>query len=473
MRSFLHKKINPQFSLKERLTAILTGLMLLILLAVSSMLLIPQCALAQSHSTIEVNAAAVEEHAGHKHSTAAHEDTGITVGQALFYAARVLYYVTFILAVGFMLWSVALSEGSNDIQRGFVHQWSLLALRAFLLAVLLFVFVNLSSLLKNDDGGSMNGWIRLLLESEYGYSLLGVTVLSLLGFVIHKCNNVFKWIWALLLAAAESFNGHIYSLPDHTLALLLDFIHITASAYLAGGLVLLLLFWYVDRKEAGRFAERYTRIAWLSLVVLAVSGIGMTILLLPSWLYLIYTSWGIMLLVKAVLVLLVAGVGTLLHRRAKKRELPSGMLVKLNGLLICFIVIIVSVFTYVKPSPAMKPFSYHKMSSFLHYTLSITPNGPGPNQIMLKVWLPEQLGAPETVKLQLRSESNPKLAGIDVPLQSAFFKDKEKLSFPGFTETGYLAAKVELPLRGAWTASLIIIDHSGVEIRQSIAFRND
>lgn len=439
--------------------------------AASPLLMAASSVSAQPLSIIEASAFDPHRQVGHDHSAVDHADAGVTVEQALFYAVRTAYYFALMAAAGMMLWTIALPAGANETARQLADKWSLLALRGLLIAVLVFVFVHVQTLLKGYEGESTNEWLRLLTETATGRSFLSLTVLSLLGFAVLRLNDLFKMVWALLLVASESFNGHVNALPASTLAIVIDFIHLICSALWAGGLMLLLLFWYADRKEACRFAEKFTKAAWLSILLLTASGIGMTYLILPSWRYLLYTNWGIMLLAKAAVVVLVIAVGALLHRRARQRELPSGRLLKLDGLLLSLIIIIVSVFTYVSPVPETEPLSYHKMGGTLHYTLAVTPNGPGPNRVTLKVWLPEQLGPPVEVQLRLLADEHPERSAIDVPLHSVETETEE--TFPSFIESDYLAEKVDVPSRGAWTAELVIIDATGSETKQSIPFRND
>jgi copper transport protein len=370
-----------------------------------------------------------------------------------------------------MLWTIAFPAGTNVSARRLLDKWSLLALRGLLVVGLVFVFVHVQILLKGYEGGGTNEWLRLLTETATGRSWLSIVALSFLGFAVLRLNDVFKMVWAMLLAASESFNGHIHALPANTLAIVLDFVHLLCAALWAGGLLLLLLFWYADRKEAGRFAEKFTKAAWLSILLLTASGIGMTFLILPSWRYLLYTDWGILLLAKAAIVFLAIAAGALLHRRARRREMPSGKLLKLDGLLLSLILIIVSVFTYASPVPETEPLYYHKMGDTQHYTLAITPNGPGPNRVLLKVWLTEQLGAPVEVQLRLLSDEHPERAAIDVQLHSV--KSEAGELFRGFIESDYIAEKVDLPSRGAWTAELVITDATGTETKQIIEFNND
>jgi copper transport protein len=447
------------------------SILVLILSACASMLISPELAFAQQTANLESATFDPHKQVGHNHSEASSAEEGITIQQVLFFAVRAIYYFAFMLGAGFMLWSAAYAKDASDISRKLLNKWGIYILRGLLLAVLVFVFVHISYLLKGYEGSSPSEWVRLLTETSTGRSWLAIIVLSLLGFVVLKLSDSFKNIWALLLAAAESFNGHVNALPNNTLAVVLDFIHTASSALWAGGLMLLLLFWQADRKEAGRFAERFTKAAWLSIMLLAVSGTLMTVTLLPSWRYLYYTSWGLMLLAKAVLVLFIACAGFLLHRRAKQGKLPNGKLLKLDGLLMSMVLIIASIFTYISPVPATDPLSYHRMGENMHYTIKITPNGPGPNRIEVKIWLPEQLGAPTSVRMLLRAVDHPQRAAIDVPLLSD--SGEEFLSFPGFIETDYASDRVELPTRGAWTAELIIMDQTGAETKQIIPFHND
>ncbi|CAM4001126.1 CopD family protein [Paenibacillus alkaliterrae] len=447
------------------------GLLFLIITASVYLWSGPASASAQPGFVYEATAFDPHEQVGHNHSQADHGDGGITVVQAFFYAVRAVFYFMLMMTAGLMLWSVAIPEGNDEVQRRLVNKWGLLAMRGLLLVVLLYVFVHMSSLLKGYNGSSQTEWLRLLTGTATGRSWLGLGLFSLLGFAVLRLSDPFKAVWALLLLSAESFNGHVNALPSNTLAIVLDYIHLVCAALWTGGVFLLLLFWHAERKEAGRFAERFTRMAWLTIIMLTVSGVLMTVILLPSWRYLLYTGWGLLLLTKAALLVLIMGTGFFLHRRASRSELPSGKLLKLDGLLMSVTLILVGVLTYVSPIPKTEPLSYHKMGDKLHYTLEIKPNGPGPNRVNLKVWLPEQLGSPASVQLQLRSADASSRNVIEVPLHSDYAD--EDVVFPGFKETDYYAEKVDLPKRGEWVAELVIIDKADGEVLQTIPFRND
>lgn len=441
-------------------------------LAAACLLLLPADASAQPYAAAK-EAAAFDPHeqVGHHQHQTGQSGGGATLAQALFYAVRAAYYILIMLVSGLMLWTAALPEDKNGSTRRLAEQWGLPAMRALLLVVLLSIFVHMESLLQGFEGNKGAEWLRLLTETTTGRSWLGTGLLALLGFAVLRLPDPLKTVWALLLLASESFNGHVNALPNNTLAILLDFIHLACAALWSGGITLLLLYWRADRKEAGRFAERFAGIAWITIVLLTVSGIVMTTLLLPSWLYLIYTGWGLLLLAKSALLLAAAGTGFFLHRLARSGKLPKGRLLKLDGIIMIAVLILAGFLTYVSPVPHTEPLSYHKMGTKLHYTLEIKPNGPGPNQVKLKVWLPEQLDSPVSVRLLLQPARDPERGAVEVPLHSD--RADDGFVFPGFKETDYHADNVVLATRGEWTAELVITDKAGGVTTQMIPFRND
>ncbi|WP_341278821.1 CopD family protein [Paenibacillus sp. FSL H8-0537] len=396
-------------------------------------------------------------------------DSGLSVGTALFYTARIVYYITLLLAAGLMLWFSGIRLGSDE-QRKRMQLWSLPMMRTLLLASLLYVFASARSLMEGYGGGGLE-WVRLFTGTNTGQAWLALLILSLLGFIVIRASDTFKLIWALLLLAIEGWSGHMAALQSNmNLGIVLDFIHLACAASWSGGLMILLGLWFADRKEAGRFAERFTTAAWISMALLVITGAAITWLLLPSLSYLFYTSWGIWLLVKIALVVLVIVTGALLRARVRRGELPHGLMLKVDAGLMLAITLIVGVFTYMSPIPDNTPVRFHKMGETRHFTVNITPNEPGANQFEVKIWLPEQLGEPTDVKLVLHSRDKQQLAPLEVPL--AIFEDTSYESFPGFVRTSYHAEQMDIPFPGKWTAELQVVDKSGGKLNESIDFKN-
>lgn len=389
----------------------------------------------------------------------------------LFYAVRILYYFMLMTAGGAMLLSFAIPGGESGAgQRKLLHTWSGFGMRGLLLAVLLFVFVHANRTVSGLGGGG-EAWLKLLTETSTGQAWLGLIVLSFLGFAVIRLNDTVKIIWALLLLAIESFEGHAAASEHATSAIVSDFIHLACAAIWAGGVLLLLLLWKADREEAGRFAERFAAIAWITMAVLTVSGIVMTWLLIPSWLYLLYTDWGNWLAAKALIVLFVIALGTMLRARAKKRELQRGALLKLDGILMVSIIAAAGVITYLSPAPDSEPLHHHEMGEDFHYTLAVSPNAPGPNDVELTIWLPEDSGEPSDLHLSFVSADNPGRKPVEIELKPAE-SDEEDFGFPGFTRYYYAADGIKLPRPGDWKAKLVVTEADGEKLEREAVFSN-
>lgn len=402
-------------------------------------------------------------HTGHH----AGDEGGLTVQAFLIYASRVVYYMALLIASGFLLWS-ALLKTERAVIHALLNRFSLQAARALLLSSLLYVFLHAQELMQ---GRPLSEWLPIFTQTNIGLSWSALLVLSLSLFLILRGDSLFKALWAMLLLAAESWNGHAIAAKNSVPAIVLDYVHLLASSIWVGGLLLLLVLWYQDRKEAGRFAETFTGTALLSMAVLILSGIGLVLLFLPSLSYLTYTLWGTLLLVKISLLLLVLLTGFLLRRRVKRSDLPNGKLLRLDVTLMAVILVIVGVFTFLTPIPANEPLYHHKMGDTMHLTLEISPNQAGRNEADIRVWLPEQQ-VPVRVELMLYSEDSEGLAPIVVqPKLVQDDKSDPYESFPGFTMTSY-EAEVRIPSPGKWRAELIIVDEAGVKTTETVLFRN-
>lgn len=385
----------------------------------------------------------------------------------LMYAVRIAYYMALLFASGMMLLRLAVPRGEKGTaQRTLMNQWIGLAVKGLFVATLIYVFIHATRLASGIGGGEMI--VRVFTETTSGQLWLALIVLSALGLIVAKLPDIGKAVWAILLLAIESFGGHAAASEQAAISILSDFVHLICAALWAGGVMLLLLFWRKDRKEAGRFAERFSSIAWLTIIILILSGILMTWTIIPSWLYLIYTDWGQWLLVKSGLVVGVAAIGAVLRARVRRRELPRGIWIKLDGLLMALIVGIAAIFTVISPMPDGKTLNYHQMGEELHYTLKLSPNAPGPNDASLTVWLPEDEGAPQAIKLILRNMSKPGSPAIDVPL--TLVEGGGGIAFPGFNEYQYKAEEVLLPRPGNWMAVITITQASGEQLERELEF---
>ncbi|MDQ6423018.1 CopD family protein [Paenibacillus sp. LHD-117] len=388
----------------------------------------------------------------------------------LIYGLRAVYYFLLLTTAGAMLLFMAVPQDEQrQRQRTLMKSWTGVAMKAMLLVVLLHVFVQSNRIAKGLDGGFAD-WLRVFTETSSGQAWLALVLLAMIGPAALRLPDAMKACWALLALSAESFVGHAAAADKLTLTVVSDFVHLACSSVWASGVALLLLFWKTDRKEAGRFSETFSQIAWLTIVLLAVTGSILTWSLLEDWVYVWYTDWGRWLIAKTVLVLAVIAIGALLRGSARRREMPRGILLKLDGAAMAAILIIVGIFTAVSPALHGDPVNYHRMGGDMHYTLRVEPNTVGPNDVSLQIWLPESSGSPRSVVLQLIRGDDGKRV-IEVPLEER--PTDAAIAFPGYQEFRYTANELVLEgIGSSWTARTVVQLAGGEEIVREMTFES-
>jgi copper resistance protein D len=140
--------------------------------------------------------------------------------------------------------------------------------------------------------------------------------------------------FALFVLFASVGMSHAAARLDHR-ALLLSFTtfhHIGTAAWI-GAMPFLLLALRDKRNEAeaGRFARRFSVMAMVSVPLLVLSGIGMSLFYVQSWQGIYGTTYGVMILAKVYLLLLILGMGAgnfFLVRRIESDPVP--LLVRLR-----------------------------------------------------------------------------------------------------------------------------------------------
>lgn len=399
-------------------------------------------------------------------NTSSNSSSGLHAGDWLLYVVRFIYYGALLLATGVMTWSVLFRNASESIGKVF-RQLTLISMRTLLLSVLVLVFAQAREIML---GQSASAWSDLFLGTATGRAWSELILLSLLGFVVQKGGRYVQLLWVILLLAVESWIGHPAANDPKILTIALDWIHLAAAALWAGGLVVLVVTWFTDRKEAGRFGTSFSQGALISLAALVLSGVGMTLLFLPKLSYLWLTSWGVLLVVKTALVVFVMVTGALLRIRIRRSGMPHGKLLCVDAAFMVLIVIIAAVFTYISPLPANAPYHNHEMGKDMHTTFDVSPNVPGSdNTFTLQIWLPEETGAPKSVVLRLSTDDRED-APINVPLE--IFDDQSYDTFEGFVRTSYQATGPYLPYAGKWKAEIRIMTQDDYEKLKELIFEN-
>jgi copper transport protein len=394
----------------------------------------------------------------------------MAVSAALIVSRAAFYFAT-LLAAGLPFLTILFRRG--DEQRPLLRRLDSLrqtSIKALLLATLTYIFLHSITIAQSVGGG--DNWLRVFTETSLGKVWIAQLVLALLGFFALSLATPGRIVWAAGLLVTESLNGHAAAAELKTAAIGFDFVHLLCSSLWASGVIALLVLWRKERKETGHFAERFAGIAWLTILLLVISGIGMIILLAPSWHYLLYTSWGQWLIAKACLVVAVAATGYALRRRAKARLMPRGSLLKLDGFLMASIITIASLFTFIGPASSGEPYKHHQMGESFHYTLEVTPNAAGPNKAELIVWLPETDGKPQEISLTFQGGRYSGDKAVTAKLKE-LPAPASHLEFPGFTAFYYESESFVLPVPTGWSASLEVLTLEGERIQRSADLDNN
>ncbi|MEZ5219755.1 MAG: CopD family protein [Ilumatobacteraceae bacterium] len=126
-------------------------------------------------------------------------------------------------------------------------------------------------------------------------------------------------VGAIAVVAAHLFDGHTVVKGHRFWTGLVDVVHVVAGAVWVGGVVMLaVVLWrrhrHGRRLQALQLALRFSVVATIALVAVAVAGLALTVIVLDSPSGLWSTQWGRTLLVKTVLVVLAAAGGAYNHR---------------------------------------------------------------------------------------------------------------------------------------------------------------
>ncbi|NEW08159.1 copper resistance protein CopC [Paenibacillus sp. SYP-B3998] len=379
--------------------------------------------------------------------------SSLTTKELLQYTFRGLWYLMVLVLAGWVCWLRFPRAGGAE-ERKSMSSWTLNLQRAQLVALLLLIFTHIEDLL--GGGGAEEIW-QLFSATSIGISWVLLLVLTFIGFVLVGKVAWLDVVWALALLAVKSFSGHAASFSPVWATIGLNFIHLAASALWVGGLILLVVKWRKQGQEMGSFLRAFSKMAFLSIIILTLTGSASVLLFLPNLHYLLYASWGILLIVKVGVVLFVAIVGFILRLYMRKqKEQKAYLWVKIDVSLMVIIMLLVGLITYMAPIPENQPLQWHQMGEKVHVSADITPKVQGTNTFIAKVWLPEKTGKPKQVQMILHYTDDEEIAPITVPL--AAFVDKVQEESYGLKKFSYQGVGAYLPFRGNWDLEMRVMD---------------
>ncbi|MCR8644935.1 copper resistance protein CopC/CopD [Paenibacillus sp. N1-5-1-14] len=388
---------------------------------------------------------------GHEHEMQI--STNMSMSTLSIFLSRGLWYVMMLLTAGWIFWlrmPIAARAGLASKLSG----WTLNLQRVLFLSTVIVIFTHLEDLLGDSGFDQLQA---VFFSTSVGLFWLAALALSLIGFWLIGRWAWFDYVWIIALLFGKSLTGHAAAMDPKWATVGLNFVHLLAAAIWAGGLLLALVMWKKAREQVASFLHSFSTFAFVSFLMLAVTGLASVVLFLPSIEYIIYTQWGILMLIKAGVVVLVA-VTALMVRIAMKRSQEASLSrwIKIDFSFMLIIALLVGFITYLSPTPTNKPLNWHEMGETIHMTSRITPLNVGDNTFLTKVWVPENEGAPKRVQMLLRNQDQPDLAAIEVPIES--FSDPTAAElFNGFKRYDYKAEGSYLPFRGKWLLEIRVM----------------
>lgn len=130
-------------------------------------------------------------------------------------------------------------------------------------------------------------------------------------------------IAALLGVLTPAVTGHAGSAPDHQLAVITVALHVGAAALWVGGLGALLVLLARHRTLLDATVGRYSWLAGVCVVTVGLTGMVNAAVRIESFGALYTTGYGLLVVAKSVLLVVLAGLGGLARRRLAAGRVPA------------------------------------------------------------------------------------------------------------------------------------------------------
>lgn len=387
----------------------------------------------------------------------------------LFYIVSMIYTIVLVVTVGLILFETYFVK---DVSQNFLvkqQAYRKFAVKLLFFMVLISIFEQIIMWL-DLFGAERFNFTQMFLETTTGQVWIALLVLSIIGLLIQKLPMIYLAVWAVALLLVESFDGHIAALDGY--ALVFDFVHLLCVALWVGGIITFILQWKRYKEELLPLLQSFMKVIWLSIIVMSLSGIALALMILPDYLYLLYSSWGQWLLVKVALVIIAVYCGYQIRGYVKKHNLPIVKALRIEGVTLLLVLAITGVITTISPEPSPNSLNKHVMGEELHYTVEISPNRPGPNDYAITLWTLENEGEVASVEVELKDlEKGERSKRIMLTLTKADLSDP--YDFMGFVESRYeYDEQLRLPYPSKWQQHVTITFENGIVRTFTMDFEN-
>lgn len=388
-------------------------------------------------------------------------DTGMQVAAALL---RFLQYAAGLLAAGGAFFLIWIHDRNADDRPALVR---VVSVATMVLGVVTIVGIGVQAALVTGLGvGAMADPTALgdVMASSYGISSVAVLVGSAVLAVAARR----LWdSWAVVAAAAGAvltvgafaLTGHSASTQPRWLVVTADIVHTTAAAAWFGGLVLLLL--SLRRRKiaddavgAAGLVGRFSSMAFWWVIVLSIAGTALGWAEVRALRALTSTAYGVTLITKLVLVLLVLGVAAYNQRKLVPAVQQAGVdawhrlqsTVRLEVLGIVIVIAVTGVLVNLVPARDAAgitgPLSERRPLGEEHFVdITVDPNRVGLNEIHIYVFSNDGRAA----------DAEEISVGLSLPAEDIGPIEREP------TPTGpghWTLTAAELPIAGRWIVAI-------------------
>ncbi|MGG4469580.1 copper resistance protein CopC [Paenibacillus alvei] len=283
--------------------------------------------------------------------------------------------------------------------------------------------------------------------------LLYIVLLLAVIYVFKKGELLKRRLWILPLISfigivvCKAFIGHPSSSPYETVAILMDFFHLTAASIWLGGIIvtIFLLKEGIFAKEGQQHnvywntLQSYSLWALFTVAVLAISGAVNGSLLIPDFHSLVSTTYGITLLVKIGIFVLMIGFGAyhLVSRTLLSRQKFYKKTIIIEMVLGVLLLVITSVFTQLQTPtlPIDQPF-YGEAEIDYNENLSLTvsPKKTGiQNQYEVTLFDNDRdpLEDPEQITIELKQGDQETSFALEKAEDGKYTSNNLQLNKPG------------------------------------------
>jgi len=376
--------------------------------------------------------------------------------QSLFYNVgfsliKALYYMALLWLSGFVLWKWYVPYQAHQQTQQYRKIVKYLQ-ASYIIFLLISICVQGNELLK---GSSLSQMKTFVIHSTTGWSWIMCILLACVGFLFLLRNKWIDFTWVGLLLVATALNGHAVASTIPAYTMILDLIHLVTASLWSAGLVYLFIVWRKEKEQALAFLPIFSRTAFVSLMLLILSGILYTLKLLPDITALFKTTWGLLLLAKIFIVMLVAGVGILIREHLRKHDQPS--LAKFLIPDICFmliIVVIVGTITHLNPIPQNEPLVWKEKKQGIEFIVKTSTLSPGKASLFVKASSPKDGSSIQSLDLALSPQNKGELAPIEVPLQAKKEQNQEKKQSQLKV---YVTSNLVIPYAGRWQIAVRLV----------------